>query len=358
MTPADKGGPELGEILAMRTSLALITFAAFWWATAASVLGQGAFPPRLDAYFTNVVKLGAEERKALQNGAAVAKLLDADPTKEVAVFGAIWIAAPIAKYVAALHDIENFEKGGGFRITRRISEPARVEDFAELVLPDDDVADLRSCEVGDCELKMSAETIARFRKEVDWTRADAKVQVEKLIRAIATSYVNAYREGGNARLAVYRDNANPTFVANEFRLLVESMPELSAYLPTMREFLLDYPKPGLHPTTSFFYWQEAEFGLKPTIRLNHVAIQESKDATIVASKQLYSSHYFWTALELRALVPDPSRGSGFWFVTVNRSRSDGLSGFVGRMVRGKVRDGVRSGLEAGLAATKEHLEAR
>ena len=87
-----------------------------------------------------------------------------------------------------------------------------------------------------------------------------------------------------------------------------------------------------------------------------MAIQENQDATIVAAKQLYSSHYFWTALELRALVPDPSRGQGFWFVTVGRSRSDGLSGFLGRMIRGKVRDGARQGIETALIATKRRLE--
>jgi hypothetical protein len=125
----------------------------------------------------------------------------------------------------------------------------------------------------------------------------------------------------------------------------------------MRQYLLEYPKPAAKPTASFIYWQEAAFGLKPTIRVSHVAIQEEKDATIVASKQLYSSHYFWTALELRALVPDPKRGTGFWFVNVNRSRSDGLSGFVGRMIRGKVRDSARKGLESGLTAAKKTLEA-
>jgi hypothetical protein len=98
--------------------------------------------------------------------------------------------------------------------------------------------------------------------------------------------------------------------------------------------------------------------LKPTIRISHVAIQESQEATIVASKQLYSSHYFWPALELRGLIPDPSRGSGFWFVTANRSRSDGLTGFVGRIIRGKVREGARKGLESALTGTKKKLEAR
>jgi hypothetical protein len=329
-----------------------------WCASASPAVAQGTFPARLDAYFTKTLSLTGEERKMLIGGAPLAKNLEADPNKEVAVFGAVWIGTPMAKYIAALQDIENFEKGPGFRATKRISEPARTEDFAALVLPNDDVQDLKVCKVGDCELKLSAEALARVKKEVDWAQPDAKAQLERLVRAVAVDYVNAYRAGGNSRLAVYRDQSNPTFVANEFRELVTGMPELGEYLPSMRQYLLEYPKAPTRPTTSFIYWQEAEFGLKPTIRISHVAIQEDKDATIVASKQIYSSHYFWTALELRALVPDPSRGPGFWFVTVNRSRSDGLTGFVGRMIRGKVREGARKGIESALTGTKKKLESR
>lgn len=324
--------------------------------TAAPVIGQSGFPARLDAYFTQVLRLSAGERKVLLGGGPLTKNLDTDPNKEVGVFGAVWIAAPKAGYVAAVQDIENFERGAGFRATKRVSEPARIEDFAELVLPDDDVKDLRVCKVGDCEIKVSAEMLARLRKEVDFSKPDAKAQLERFVRRLAVEFVNAYRAGGNRELAVYRDRTNPTFVANEFRELVAGMPELTEYLPDMRTYLLEYPKPTARASASFIYWQEAQFGLKPTIRISHVAIQEDKDATIVASKQLYSSHYFWTALELRALVPDPSRGQGFWFVTVGRSRSDGLSGFLGRVIRGKVREGARQGIETALIATKRRLE--
>jgi len=344
--------------VSFRLGCALVAGVFLWWGSSISVVGQSAFPQRLDDYFTKVLKLSAQERKVLLAGAPLAKNLDADPGKEVAVFGAIWIAAPIAAYVSALQDIENFEKGASFRATKKVSEPARIEDFAQLVLPDEDVQDLKACKVGDCELKLSADALARVKKEVDWTRPDAKAQLERLVRMMAVDYVNEYRKGGNSALAVYRDGAHPTFVANEFRELVNGMPELTEYLPSMRQYLLEYPKPAPRPTTSFIYWQEAQFGLKPTIRLNHVAIQEEIDATIVASKQLYSSHYFWTALELRALVPDPPRGTGFWFVNVNRSRSDGLSGFVGRIIRGKVREAARSGIESALTAAKKKLETR
>jgi hypothetical protein len=61
----------------------------------------------------------------------------------------------------------------------------------------------------------------------------------------------------------------------------------------------------------------------------------TRDFTIVVNgdRSLHNA-----ALDLRVLVPDPSRGRGFWFVNVTRSRSDGLSGFVGRLIRGKVQN--------------------
>ena len=63
---------------------------------------------------------------------------------------------------------------------------------------------------------------------------------------------------------------------------------------------------------------------------------------------IYASHYFWTALDLRVLVPDPARGRGFWFVNVSRSRLDGLSGFVGQRIRSRVQSDVQKALATSL----------
>jgi hypothetical protein len=335
--------------------LVLLLSAATVVATAQS--GRSAFPGRLETYLTNSVKLTAAERQQLTSGQPVTKLLDGDETKEVAVFGAIWIAAPAGRYVEAMKDIENFERGGGFKVTRRISSPPRPADFAEMRLPDEDIQDMRSCQAGDCILKLSEQAIRRFRNEIDWKTPNVRPAADALMRDILLRYVTGYLEGGNARLAVYRDSSRPTFVANEFREMTDRMPELTTYMPDIRRYLLDYPKHGLTNATSFLYWQETEFGLRPTLRVSHVVIQEAREGTVVASKMLYASHYFWTGLELRVLLPDPSRGTGFWLVTVSRSRSDGLSGFTGFVLRGRVQSGAQDGALAALRATKRALES-
>ena len=314
------------------------------------------FPAALERYFSGIALISPLERSSLLSGSLVTKLLNVDPGNEVAVFGAVWINAPAARYVERVKDIEHFERGGGFRVTRRISNPPRLEDFDALALPDADVEDLKSCRVGNCELKLSAEALERLRQTIDWSKPTARQDAESLIRQFALDYVTRYLGGGNQALAVYRDRERPTFVANEFRSMVQAMPTFTVFKPQLQSYLLDFPAASLPASTSFLYWQEAQFGLKPTIRINHLVIHEDADSIVVANKQLYASHYFWTALELRVLLPDPARGPGFWFVTVSRSRSDGLSGFMGRVIRGRVHSEARKGIESALTATKNALE--
>ena len=323
----------------------------------ATAPNEGAvLPAGLESYLSSVVRLTSAERKRLIDGAPITKVLHADTDNEVVVVGLVWISAPMRRYVAAVRDIETFERGGSFTVTRRISTPPRLDDFAALRLPAEDVAALRTCRIGRCKLKLGEQAIHAFRTKVDWNAADPQSSADAVMRQLAYEYVTGYLEGGNAGLVVHRDHAQPLFVASELRSMIDAVPPLTASMPGVRRYLIEFPRATLPNVTSFLYWQEAQFGLKPTIRISHVVIQEGPDDTVVASKMLYASHYFWTALELRVLVPDPSRGPGFWFVTINRSRSDGLSGFSGFFVRSRVRAEVQRGTLTALASTKSRLE--
>lgn len=342
----------------MRLASAAVAGLATVVGLTASPHGAPVFPADIDAYLTKYVKLDAAARTQLLAGAPVTKMLDSDASKEVAVFGAVWVTAPVERYLAAVRDIEHFESGGAFLVTKKVSSPPRLDDFAKLALSDDDVADLKTCRVSQCEVKLAASAIDRMRREIDWTRPDAREQANRLARQLAFEYVTEYLKGGNEALAVYRDADRPTFVAKEFAELVDRLPALTDYVPKVRGYLLGFPAATLPGSESFVYWQDAVFGLKPTIRINHLVMAQDPQGAIVASKMLYATHYFWTALELRALVRDPARGDGFWFITESRSRSDGLSGFVGRVIRGKVRGEAEKGTAAQLRATKSRLEEK
>jgi hypothetical protein len=318
---------------------------------------QHALPPALDAFLSDPVHASAADREALLKGEPVVALLDADPDKEVAVFGAIWVNAAPSRYVAAVNDIERFEQGESVHLTKRISDPPRADDFDGMSITDDDFRDLKDCKVGNCALKVGEDGLQQFRAAVDWRKPTARADANAVIRRLALEYVNRYRQGGNATLAVYRDKERPTLVAEEFRSMIDRLPRLGADMPELKAYLLGYPHAALPNSTDFLYWQDAEFGLKPIVRVNHLVVQQRPDRTVVASKMLYASHYFWTALEIRVLLSDPSRGSGFWFVMVNRGMSDGLGGFTGKIVRGRVRAGLQKSIRAVLVSTKSKLES-
>jgi hypothetical protein len=338
-------------------ALLLLSFGA-WPAPSTAGREQASLPGELDSFLRDEAHGSPSDREALLSGAPLIKLLDADPIAEVAVFGAIWVNAPSALYVERVKNIEEFERGGGIRVTKRFSDPPNAADLDALNVSDEDLEDLKECRIGDCALKLDAFALQRLREGVDWRKPTAKADANAMLRQLALEYVRRYRAGGNASLAVYRDHERPTYVANEFRSMIDRLPRLDTLLPDLRHYLLDYPTAVLPNSTDFVYWQEVQFGLKPTIRISHLIIQERPGSKVVASKMLYSSHYFWTALEVRVLLDDPARGGGFWFVTVNRSRSDGLSGFRGRIIGARVRSEVRNGTRAALTAVKAKLEAR
>ena len=102
---------------------------------------------------------------------------------------------------------------------------------------------------------------------------------------VGPQYVNGYREGGNANLGVHRDRERPTFVANEFRSMIDRLPRLAAELPDLTRYLLATRtrRWRIRPTSC---WQETQFGLRPTVRISHLVIQERPDQTVVASKML------------------------------------------------------------------------
>ena len=165
------------------------------------------------------------------------KSLNTDPAKEVAIFGRRWVNAG-GPYVEAVKDIETFEEGDNFPVdeTSALSSPPRLEDFDKLTLSPEDISDLKTCKVGDCELKLGDEALTRIQRETDWSKPTATADVERTIRALALEHATGYLEGGNSRLAVYRDTERPTFVAEEFAALVDRMPALTDHLPDLKKY--------------------------------------------------------------------------------------------------------------------------
>jgi hypothetical protein len=211
-------------------------------------------------------------------------------------------------------------------------------------------------------MQLPTRSIAAFREQVDWSRPDAASQVNTLTRSMILRLVRAYDSGGNPALGEYRDKEHPARVAEQFATMVSRTDALPNVLPELRKYLLDYPTATLPDADSFYYWEHVDFGLKPTVRVNHGVIYHvvagGHTAGVVAIKQLYASHYFHTALDVTACVDDLTESDGFYLLTLKASEQEGLTGFKGSMLRRIVVDKTRSALQDTLATIKQRIEAR
>jgi hypothetical protein len=300
-----------------------------------------------------------QELATVDGGSVVVKVLPSDVKNELAILGVARVRATSEFFLRMYRDIERFETGWG--VTKKLSDPPRIEDFAALQIPEEDWKALRDCEVGDCELKLGEPALVHLRSEVDWNDPAASQKVAEFIRARALEYSLGYLEGGNDRLGVYRDGKKPTAIADEFRGLLENSPYVMSYRPELHRYLTEYPRATLPGASDFLYWSMVDFGGKPTARINHVVIyplSEGPNAgVVIASKQLYFSHYFHTGLELTTLVTDRERpDDGFYLVSLNRYRTDLPGGVFGKMTRKVAEDGARGGTERYLTSTQAAID--
>jgi hypothetical protein len=303
--------------------------------------------------------LTAAELSSLDGGGVVVKLLPTSVKNEIAVLGAARIRATSEFFLRMYRDIERFETGWG--VTKKLSDPPVLSDFDALQIPEEDWKDLKSCKIGDCELKLGEPALRYLQSEIDWQDPDAGRKVLEFFRARVLEYAQGYLEGGNDKLGVYRNGEKPTAVADEFQGLLANSPYVLSYRPELHRYLLEYPRATLPGASDFLYWSMVDFGGKPTFRLNHVTLYPlapgANGSVVLSSKQLFFSHYFHTGLELTALLQDREHPEdGFYFVALHRYRTDLPGGVFGKVARKTVEDGARGSVERWLGATKEAIE--
>ena len=306
--------------------------------------------------------LTPQQRAAIDSGKPVAKVLSWGRPSEVYVFGAVYIDGSPAAYVKMARNIGRFAGTPGYLGIGELPANASAGDLTALTLDADDIKALKSCREGDCEVQLPTESIQTFHDSVNWSQSDAASQANGLARGMVLELIRAYRRGGNVALGVYRDKQNPSRVVDQFETMVGRSSALPDVLPELRQYLLQYPDADLPGADSFFYWEKVNFGLKPTIRVNHAVTYHTQspsgDISVVAIKQLYASHYFHTALDVSVCVGDSEKPGrrGFYLLTLKSSEQDGLTGVKGSVVRKVAVDKTRSSLETALASIKASIE--
>jgi hypothetical protein len=309
----------------------------------------------------DLLKLASADIDQVRRGHPMATSLPGAMEREIVVAGAVRIGTGTSRVVDLFRDIERLESGKGFVQTVRLSEPPRLEDFATLVLPDEDVRDLRHCRVGACKLQLPRRGFDLLAR-VNWAATDPAPEVHLFARQLAYDIVRAYRAGGAEAVGPTLEERAPRNTADEFAQMLSAKPFLDAVTPGLAALLSRYPHgPRPEALEEIFYWSLIEFGLKKTIRLNHIVIYPlpgtSGSRWVIANRQIWASHYFQNAVEVRLLIDDPAAaGSAHYLFVLNLARPDGLTGVFGPLVRYKVRSGGRDTLRKTMSITKKRAE--
>ena len=320
--------------------------------------------PDLRTYFKQYIGLSDDQIAAIRDGEAVTKTLQSRTPDEIFVFGAVYIKAGAEDYLNFSRDFDRLRKLPGYLSVGEFSSPPQTSDLKDFTFANEDIQALKDCRPGNCQIQMPTSSIDDLHRSVDFSSPDAEEQVNRLLQETVLARLLAYQREGNEILGMYNDKRNPTLVPQQFRYMLSYSKALPRYFPDFYNYLLTYPAGKPTDVQNTFYWAKVKFGLKPTLRVVHVLTLQRETPVgpiiAVAEKQLYSSHYFETALDLTFCIPEAAGPSqpGFYLIMAMGSEQAGLTGFKGSIVRKVAVDRSASSLKKSLMTIKGVLEQR
>ena len=341
---------------------------AFLWAVAWLILSSATpcFSQSeidLRKFFRQDLGLSEEQIADIRKGKAVVNSLPPRTPEEVFLMGAIYIHASPEKYLQFQRDFDRRRETPVYWALVVFSNPPELSDLKNFALDNDEIQALKKCTPGDCRMQLPASSIEDFHRSIDWSAPDVNEQVNRLLQRTALKRLLAYQKDGNQVLGVYNDKHEPTVVPQQFAYMLSYTKALPARLPDFYSYLLAYPNAKPLNVEDTFYWERVKFGLKPTLRVVHLITMRGNPTEPVAyafaEKQLYSSHYFETALDLSFCIRDgnDSKHPGFYLLVAMGSEQAGLTGAKGAIVRKTAVGRSVSHLQNALAEVRTILES-
>lgn len=308
--------------------------------------------------FQPQVTLSPVERARLEHGETLVKAVS-PVAGQVAIFSAARTTVSGDRLIRWVHRVDAMKRGKYATSVVRFSDPPRLDDLASLTLEPDDLEAVRDCRPGSCDLKLSEAEMQLLVPLARSRRAGWQNDVQQAFRRVILTRAQEYLAGGFARTAPYRDRDRPVRLADEFQALMTHSAFLPQRLPGLGNFLTRYPTvPADGGIESFLYWSKEILGRKPVVSITHVTIDRPVDGpdAVVASRQVYATHYMSGSLAVTAIIGREGRPR--YLAYLNRSRVDVLDGMFGGLVRriverrlrdeaGLIVEGLRTRLEGG-----------
>jgi hypothetical protein len=331
---------------------ALVVFTLLVCSGASAALAQSSSAAEFQKLLQEKAAFETADFDALQRDQPVVRLAPVTDKREIAVSGLVSIRAGAEEFLRSYRESMTRKNNEAILEIGSFGSKPALADIESLTLETRDIEDLKECVVGDCQVKLPATAIERFRKEIDWDAPDYHAKATSLFKQMLFNYVRDYRTRGDAALMQYNDKRNEVSLAAEHH-------ELAAASGYINDLLAD-PKSGLQLVEEAIVWSKIKFGLKPVIAINHITIYKRNSdggpQILIAAKQIYANHYFDASLALTAFVSVPGSNPGSYLVYENRSRADGLEGPFGKLKRGVVEKKALEGLRGILEHSKASLD--
>ncbi len=297
---------------------------------------------------------------AVTRGEPFAKVLATD-AREIAVAGAVRIAASSERLVDRYRDVESLKRSAIVLDMGRLSRPPRAADLASVPFEEYSL-DLRDCRPGECRVRLGEPEIARFHRDVDWRAADWRERSLTVWREVLAGYAAAYSRDGRRALPTFANKREPLSVAAEVSLIVDRFGFVNAFAPGFLAYLREFGPGGPDGLDEVMYWSKEDFGVRPVLRLSHQTIYRTSGTprtVLIATNQIYADHYLDAGLSLTMTIDasDPGKPA-FYMISVSRARTRSLGGMLRAFIRSTVQNRSRDALRKILASTKTSLEQR
>ena len=354
----------LQQVMIMGARVLRFILTIAWLIVTTTAVGFPQSELDLQRFFRQDLGLTEDQVNEIRKGKAVVNSMPPRTPEEVFLLGAIYIHGAPEKYLQFERDFDRRRELPAYWALVVFSNPPRLSDFKSFTFDNDEIQALKKCAPGDCQLQLPESSIEKFQRSINWSGPDVYEQVNRLLQKGALERLLEYQKDGNQALGVYNDKRDPTIVPQQFAYMLTYTKALPAHLPDFYTYLLAYPNGKPPNVEDTFYWERVKFGLKPTLRVVHLITMRGDSKDVVsyafAEKQLYSSHYFETALDLMFCIRDgndPKR-PGFYLITAMGSEQAGLTGAKGSIVRRAAVHRSLSNLQNALTNIRNTLEGK
>ncbi|MDH3732016.1 MAG: hypothetical protein OEU54_00720 [Gemmatimonadota bacterium] len=306
-----------------------------------------------------VAGASGDDLSRLASGVPLVRVVDTGDESELLMVHAVRMRAPVAFILDQARDSRVLvDDAEGAHARGVFADPPGAADLAGLALERREVRQLERCEVGDCGLKLPAETIERLHRDVDWDSRTAGEDANRFFRREMFAILASYRDNGHEAAPVYADKAEPLHVGEGLEGLLAQAGYLVELDASFHRHLSRYPQVAQSAIEDRFSWTVEDLGVKSVVSLNHVAISPINQAgrALIGVKRLYANHYLQAGLRVILISPatgDPEAADTYVTV-VTRLRFDGD---LGGLRRTAMERRLERNADQAMVAVRDHLEA-